>query len=49
MLGTRMLPANLFQRIMGRAIGIPAAGSLHGDPSQAASVRSGIIEREHLA
>ena len=38
MLGSRLLPSNLLQRITCRAIGIPAAGALRGHPLQMTSV-----------
>lgn len=47
MLGSRLLPTNLLQRITCRAIGIPPAGSLRGHPLQATiSVTTQTNERE---
>jgi hypothetical protein len=34
LLGSRLLPGRLLQRITGAAIGVPAPGSLHDDPSR---------------
>ncbi len=46
MLGSRLMPTRWLQRIIGRATGIPAAGTLRGHPLQTASTRTGANERE---
>jgi NAD(P)-dependent dehydrogenase (short-subunit alcohol dehydrogenase family) len=46
MLGNRLLPTRLLQRITCRVIGIPAAGALHGHPLQTASIVTDANERE---
>jgi NAD(P)-dependent dehydrogenase (short-subunit alcohol dehydrogenase family) len=38
MLGNRLLPTNALQRVVARALGIPAPGALRGDPRQLATV-----------
>jgi NAD(P)-dependent dehydrogenase (short-subunit alcohol dehydrogenase family) len=46
MLGSRLMPTGLLQRVTCRAIGIPGAGSLRGDPLQTASVTPATKEEE---
>jgi NAD(P)-dependent dehydrogenase (short-subunit alcohol dehydrogenase family) len=46
MIGNRLLPTGLLQRITIRAIGVPAAGSLRNHPRQTASVTPIVNERE---
>jgi NAD(P)-dependent dehydrogenase (short-subunit alcohol dehydrogenase family) len=47
MIGSHLLPTRLLQRITCRAIGIPAAGTLQGDPLQTASLGTDLNEREN--
>jgi NAD(P)-dependent dehydrogenase (short-subunit alcohol dehydrogenase family) len=46
MIGSHLLPTRLLQRITCRAIGIPAAGTLRGDPLQTAAFGTDLNERE---
>jgi NAD(P)-dependent dehydrogenase (short-subunit alcohol dehydrogenase family) len=46
LLGSRLLPGQLLQRITGRAIGIPGPGSLRNDPRRHADVSPDIDRQE---
>jgi NAD(P)-dependent dehydrogenase (short-subunit alcohol dehydrogenase family) len=46
LLGNRLLPTRVLQRITGRAVGLPRPGALRGDPLQAATVAKHLEERE---
>jgi NAD(P)-dependent dehydrogenase (short-subunit alcohol dehydrogenase family) len=48
LLGSRLLPARLFQRVVGRAIRLPPPGTLRTDPVRLATVAPRVEEREAL-
>ena len=48
LLGSRLLPARLFQRVVGLAIRLPQPGTLRADPVRLATVAPRVEEREAL-
>jgi NAD(P)-dependent dehydrogenase (short-subunit alcohol dehydrogenase family) len=48
LLGNRLLPARIFQRVVGLAIRLPQAGTLRADPVRLATVVPRVEEREAL-